>query len=307
MSTDFPDDSQASDVWISQAEAARLHGVSRQAINKLVRAGRLRTLSIGGHVLVHRDDIARFEPKAAGRPAADDPREYERIKSLLDTCSQATRDRVFADLKATRPPHPIEARLGANSDVILEALGRSGELTTRMFRGVIAEAAFDVHVVHALTGWRSDPIEGNPPYDFRLSNRSGAIRVQVKLQRSQRGRPVIRSGYYIVETQRTRGGIRRGESGSDEKTRPYRYGEFDLLAVCLQPSTGRWEDFLFTVGHWLQPKAEDSAILATYQPVPPVPNDDWTDRFLTCVDWFRSGKTRQIGGTLGRRPRGGHS
>jgi hypothetical protein len=34
--------------WISQAEASRIRGVSRQAIAKLVANGRLRCLEIGG-------------------------------------------------------------------------------------------------------------------------------------------------------------------------------------------------------------------------------------------------------------------
>ena len=54
--------------WISQAEAARVRGVSRQAIAKLVRSNRLRTVEIGGHVLIHREDVYNFQPKKAGRP-----------------------------------------------------------------------------------------------------------------------------------------------------------------------------------------------------------------------------------------------
>ncbi|WP_186384049.1 excisionase family DNA-binding protein [Methylobacterium dankookense] len=63
MSTNFkPED------WISQAEAARLRGVSRQAIFKLIRSERLRSLEVGGHVLINREDVANFTPKKAGRP-----------------------------------------------------------------------------------------------------------------------------------------------------------------------------------------------------------------------------------------------
>jgi excisionase family DNA binding protein len=54
--------------WISQAEAARVRGVSRQAISKLVRSKRVRTVQIGGHILINRDDIKSFEKKKAGRP-----------------------------------------------------------------------------------------------------------------------------------------------------------------------------------------------------------------------------------------------
>lgn len=54
--------------WISQAEAARLRGVTRQAIAKLVRSGRLQSLEIGGRTLVKRADVLNFEPQQAGRP-----------------------------------------------------------------------------------------------------------------------------------------------------------------------------------------------------------------------------------------------
>lgn len=54
--------------WISQAEAARLRNVTRQAIAKLVGNGRLRTLEIGGRSLVSRADVVAFEPNPPGRP-----------------------------------------------------------------------------------------------------------------------------------------------------------------------------------------------------------------------------------------------
>jgi hypothetical protein len=54
--------------WISQAEAARLRNVSRQAIAKLVGNGRLRTLELGGRSFVSRADVLGFEPNPPGRP-----------------------------------------------------------------------------------------------------------------------------------------------------------------------------------------------------------------------------------------------
>ena len=54
--------------WISQAEASRLRGVSRQAIAKLVANERLRTMEVGGRVLVSQADVLAFEPNPAGRP-----------------------------------------------------------------------------------------------------------------------------------------------------------------------------------------------------------------------------------------------
>jgi excisionase family DNA binding protein len=66
MSTNFSQESP--DDWISQAEAARFRDVSRQAIARLIKRGRLRVLKIGGRLLVHRRDIERFEPEPPGRP-----------------------------------------------------------------------------------------------------------------------------------------------------------------------------------------------------------------------------------------------
>ena len=54
--------------WISQADASRVRGVSRQAIAKLVGNGRLRTLKIGGRLFVSRADVLAFEPNPSGRP-----------------------------------------------------------------------------------------------------------------------------------------------------------------------------------------------------------------------------------------------
>lgn len=54
--------------WITQAEAARLRDVTRQAIAKLVSNGRLRTLNIGGRNFVSRADVLAFEPNPPGRP-----------------------------------------------------------------------------------------------------------------------------------------------------------------------------------------------------------------------------------------------
>ena len=53
---------------ISQAEAARLRGVTRAAIQDLVRRGRIRSVNIGGRSLVYRSEIANYEQGAPGRP-----------------------------------------------------------------------------------------------------------------------------------------------------------------------------------------------------------------------------------------------
>jgi len=54
---------------ISQAEAARLRGITRQAVAALVRKGRIKAWTIAGKVLVSRTEIISFVPQAAGRKA----------------------------------------------------------------------------------------------------------------------------------------------------------------------------------------------------------------------------------------------
>jgi len=56
------------DDWISQAEAARIRRVSRQAISSLIKKGRFQTFSIGGRVLLKRSEVKSYEPEEPGRP-----------------------------------------------------------------------------------------------------------------------------------------------------------------------------------------------------------------------------------------------
>jgi hypothetical protein len=168
-----------------------------------------------------------------------------------------------------------------------------------MIRGVIAEAAFEIEVVERLEGWRSVIPQGDLPYDFLLDDGQGVVRIQVKLQRSLAHHPMwAREAYrflpgdmYVVETQRTRRGSNKKTGGS---TRPYRFGEFDLLAVALYPSTHEWNTFMYTVADWLLPGRIDSSEILKFQPVATTPDDDWTDNFHTAVGWLRSGLKKKL-------------
>ncbi len=51
---------------ITVAEAAKLRGVSRQAIHALIARGRLSATEMFGKVLVHRSEISSFEPEQPG-------------------------------------------------------------------------------------------------------------------------------------------------------------------------------------------------------------------------------------------------
>ena len=226
--------------------------------------------------------------------------ETEQIKHLLSLCSPTQRQEIFRHLREEFHIHPLEAELNTEAEIILEAIQRSGGLTLRMIRGVIAEAAFRIHVVERLAGWTDRTPPGDLPYDFLLDDGKGAVRVQVKLQRSVARRPMkakeayrfLPADMYVVETQRTRGGSNKIGSS----TRPYRFGEFDLLAVALYPSTRTWDTFMYTVAEWLLPGQTNPSEILKFQPVATTPDNGWTDDFSTAVKWWRSGTKRKIRG-----------
>ena len=53
---------------ISQKEAAEIRGVSIQAIDYLIKNGRLKGVKVGGGICVLRKEVENFEPKRTGRP-----------------------------------------------------------------------------------------------------------------------------------------------------------------------------------------------------------------------------------------------
>ena len=216
----------------------------------------------------------------------------QQILALIDQCCEDEKDALFRELRQNRVIHEFERVIGAPAEMILEAVHSAPELTRRMLRGVIADAAFRTFAVASLKqhGWQDITPVGNFAYDYKLDDGVGPITVQVKLQRSERGAPVIKDGLrygfegdvFITETQKTR----TGTDGEDNQTRPYRYGEFDILAVSMQPSTGAWDRYMYTLGRWLlQGKKPDE--MATIQPVAQVPNNFWTDDFKVAAQWFR--------------------
>jgi predicted XRE-type DNA-binding protein len=54
---------------ITQAEAARIRGVSPEAISNLIARGRLTPYDVAGRVHVRRSEVESFERNPAGRPS----------------------------------------------------------------------------------------------------------------------------------------------------------------------------------------------------------------------------------------------
>jgi hypothetical protein len=218
----------------------------------------------------------------------------KKIKRLLDQCTPEEQGVLMDYLKARLPQHPLEKEWGVGADVILSAISRSSDLTKRGVRGIIAEAIFERHVVAPLRRWQVIAFTGDQPFDFLLRSKTRLpkeVRIQVKLQRMKTQRPMVASqanrhfpsDHYVVEVQKTRGGM---DLQTGENTRPYRFGEFDVLAVNMHPSTRDWNRFLFTLGKWLLPRHADAALIEIFQPVPKGPNGCWTDSLETCLKWL---------------------
>lgn len=215
------------------------------------------------------------------------------LLALLDQCSEEQRKAVFAELRKSISIHPVESSLKTSAEIILHAISKDEKgLTFRMLRGVIAEAAFELEVVAHLEHWSALTAQSDKAYDYLLDDGQGSVSVQVKLQRSKEFKPMTArqanrkfpDDMWVVETQKTRG----GKGADDTDTRPYRFGEFDILAVAMQPSTGDWSKFMYCVSTWLRPDASDRLCINKFQPVAMKPNDIWTANFEECVRRLRS-------------------
>lgn len=53
---------------ISQAEAARIRGVTRAAISDLIKRDKLASVIVGGRALVYRSEIKKYRKGRPGRP-----------------------------------------------------------------------------------------------------------------------------------------------------------------------------------------------------------------------------------------------
>ena len=222
-------------------------------------------------------------------------KEVEKIRRLLASCSPDQRHEIFQYLRAEFSIHALEDKLKASAEIILEAIHRASDLSIRGIRGLIAEAVFASEVVaHLPGGWKSERVPDNAAYDFLIRDRIGPVRIQVKLQRQKEHRPlvtkvasrksVIPAGVYLVEVQKTRGGK---DPTTGEDSRPYRFGEFDILAVCMQPSMGHWNSFRYSVANELVPNRDTPHILQKMQPIPIITEGHWTDDLMDCIARMR--------------------
>ena len=112
--------------YVSQAEAARIRGVSPQAIADLIRRCRLSTIHVAGRTLVLRSEVEAFIAKAkTGRPPKKELRKskVENEKTRTSTKSTATIHKEYVSRAEA-------ARLRGVSQPAIVDLIRRGRLKT---------------------------------------------------------------------------------------------------------------------------------------------------------------------------------
>jgi hypothetical protein len=227
----------------------------------------------------------------------------DEVCRLIDQATPEDQRMILLYLRKRVPIHALEAQWNTTAEEILTAIARSADITLRGIRGILAEAIFEQRLLPKLEreGWQAIKFVGEQSYDFLLERGESQVRIQVKLQRKEKGVPKEYAAkpraalkcpagiIHVVEVQKTRSGEINGE-----KTRPYRFGDFDILAVNLHTSTGSWERFAFTVGSWLLPRKSDATLIEIMQPVAVTSDDYWTDDLEKCIEWFRSGARKRL-------------
>lgn len=250
---------------------------------------------------------------------------FNEIARLISRCSLDEQKALKQRLSAL-VPHPLEKEWDIDAETILSAIRRSSDLTKRGVRGIIAEAVFENSILPPLadSGWEARIITGNLSYDAHVQKGEISARIQIKLQRLEKGVPKLyypkhyeKGSLYVVEVQKTRSGEKTTKQvlqGTDAtldaadtvtvQTRPYHFKDFDILAVNMHPSSGNWKDFRYTVASWLLPRSRDKGLIEIFQPVASTPNNVWTDNLSTCLDWFETGDKRTILSELLHLPKG---
>lgn len=239
----------------------------------------------------------------------------EQVRALLPSLSDEEGRSILEEVRR-RWPHPLEKKWSISADSILSAIDRGSDLTKRGVRGVIAEAVFhDKVLTSSLSdGWEREEISPDLAYDALARRGDRRARIQVKLQRLEKGQPknfhpkTYGKVFHVVEVQKTRTGTRRigkkktGNVGTDvaevvqeaQATRPYSFDDFDILAVNLQPSTGDWTSFRYTLSKFLLAREKDPKLIEIMQPVSVEDSDVWTSDLNECLEWFVKGEKRQI-------------
>lgn len=225
----------------------------------------------------------------------------ETLTSILSRLDDQEQVQLLGILRQKFPIHQLETDWNIPAEFILQAIAESQDITKRGVRSIIAELCFNTYILGPMADnyWTHIRQVGDLPYDALIEHPTiGRIKIQTKNQRLVKGVPLLANGpmvknnpevegWYVCETQKTR----TGKDKNQLDTRPYRFGEFDILSVCLHPSTGDWTKFIFSPAHTLIPKKGSPELIATFQPLPPTRQGNWTDSLEEAIEWHLEKRT----------------
>lgn len=221
--------------------------------------------------------------------------EPQAIEQIIRNLTADEKKNLLEELRKEIPIHHLEQDWNISAEFVLEAISRSQDITKRGVRGIVAELCFSHYIIEPFLnqpGWSGVTLTESLSYDSLVQHEHGRkIRIQVKNQRVEKGIPLLATkqakkkfagyaGWWIAECQRTR----NGTDTDGKKTRPYKFDEFDILAVCLHPSTNDWSKFMFIDARNLIPRATDNALIDIMQPVAPTRQGHWYESLKDCID-----------------------
>lgn len=224
------------------------------------------------------------------------PLNFDQVRDLLNARSAEERRKLFDFLREEFTLHPLEQKFGVRAEVICEAIARASDLTQRGIRGVIAEAVFVQQVLPralAGSGWRdvADFSAADIPFDSLVEKGGKKVRIQVKNQRIEKGLPKQLNDCWVVEVQKTRSGEKNGED-----TRPYRFSDFDLIAVCTWPSSKDWTQFTYALTSDLKARAGNSSLIEIMQRIPKDLNSGgWSTNLVAKLEEIGQAAQQQPG------------
>jgi predicted DNA-binding protein (UPF0251 family) len=125
--------------WIFQAEAARIRGVSQQAIDNLVKRNRFKTLRLGGKTLLSRADVENYQPHPPGPRASKNRNEAESTLSHGERRSSAQQNRGRIQPPGQRDKY---LRYAESNDGVLENYISQSEAAR--IRGVARQSIADL-------------------------------------------------------------------------------------------------------------------------------------------------------------------
>jgi hypothetical protein len=176
---------------------------------------------------------------------------------------------------SSRPRHPLEEKLNAPAEDIMDAV-LNGFRAIVDVKGKLAE----LYMYRSLENLRRAGVveavkwhDQDGQADFEIVYRGHTYRLECKNIRSPK-RP---TDLTRVEMQKTR----NARDGTN--TRGYRFGDFDLIGVCLFNRTGRW-NFLYTTCQEMEPRENDRSCLKVMQAVPESPDARWTEDLKDALD-----------------------